>query len=101
MSRLPRSSEDSTEAGFPLRATVVWVGLVLATVITFWLGTDHPFARTSVALASSLAIAIGIGKAAVIGLEFMELRHAPRGLRGAFLAWSAVVGGGCLLLHVF
>jgi apolipoprotein N-acyltransferase len=101
MSRSHRSSEDSIEAAFPLRATVVWIGLMLATVITFWLGTDHPFARASVALASSLAIAIGIGKAAFIGLEFMELRHAPRGLRGAFLAWCAIVGGGCLMLHVF
>jgi apolipoprotein N-acyltransferase len=101
MSRSHRSSEDSIEAAFPLRATVVWIGLVLATVITFWLGTDHPFARASVALASSLALAIGIGKAAFIGLEFMELRHAPRGLRNAFLAWCAVVGGGCLMLHVF
>jgi len=83
----------------PRRAKVVWLALVLATVATFWLGTRHPLARTSVGLAASIAIAIGIGKAALIGLEFMELRHAPPGLRYAFLAWCAAVGGGCLLLH--
>jgi len=82
------------------RATVVWVGLVAATLVTFWLGTDHPFARAGVGLAASIAIVIGIGKATVIGLEFMELRHAPRGLRAAFLAWCTIVGGGCLLIHV-
>jgi cytochrome c oxidase subunit IV len=82
--------------------------LVLATVVTFWLGTRHPFSATSVGLAASIAIAIGIGKAAFIGLEFMELRHAPPGLRYAFLAWCAaggrrmpvasrsVTGGACL-----
>ena len=83
----------------PLRATIVWIALVLATLTTFWLGTDHPFARTSAGLAAGVAIAIGIGKATAIGLEFMELRHAPFGLRTAFLLWCAVVGGGCLLLH--
>jgi hypothetical protein len=101
MSAIPISSgAPPTEAGFPRRATLVWIGLVLATVLTFWLGTDHPFAAKSVRLASSIAIAIGVGKAAFIGLEFMELRHAPRGLRLAFLTWCVVVGGGCLLLHI-
>jgi hypothetical protein len=87
-------------SAIPRRATIVWLGLVLATAVTFWLGTSHPFAGVSVGLAASFAIAIGIGKAAFIGLEFMELRHAPPGLRYGFLAWCAAVGIGCLLLHV-
>ena len=91
---------DSNGGRIPRRATIVWLGLVLATVVTFWLGSRHPFSATSFGLAASIAIAIGIGKAAFIGLEFMELRHAPPGLRYAFLAWCAAVGGGCLLLHV-
>ena len=91
---------DSNGGTIPRRATIVWLGLVLATVVTLWLGSRHPFAATSIGLAASIAIAIGIGKAAFIGLEFMELRHAPPGLRYAFLAWCAAVGGGCLLLHV-
>ena len=74
----------------PRRATIVFVGLLLATVVSFG----------SVGFAASIAIVIAIGKAAFIGLEFMELRHAPPGLRYGFLAWCAVVGGGCLLLHV-
>jgi hypothetical protein len=73
---------------------------VVATVVTFWLGIRHPFVGTSIGLAASIAIVIGVGKTAFIGLEFMELRHAPPSLRYAFLAWCAAVGGGCLLLHV-
>jgi apolipoprotein N-acyltransferase len=91
---------DPNGGRIPRRATIVWLGLVLATVVTFWLGSRHPFSATSVGLAASIAIAIGFGKAAFIGLEFMELRHAPPRLRYAFLAWCAAVGGGCLLLHV-
>lgn len=100
MSRPSIIAGGAVESNLPARATVVWIGLVLATMLTFWLGTDHPFATTSVGLAASIAIVVGIGKAALIGLEFMELRHAPRGLRLAFLTWCAVVGAGCLLLHV-
>ncbi|MGH7963127.1 MAG: cytochrome C oxidase subunit IV family protein [Candidatus Binatia bacterium] len=91
---------ESHRGAIPRRATLVWLGLVVATVVTFWLGSRHPFAGTSVGLAASIAITIGIGKAVFIGLEFMELRHAPPGLRYAFLAWCVVVGGGSLLLHV-
>lgn len=91
---------DPNGETIPRRPTIVWLGLVLATVVTLWLGSRHPFAGTSVRLAASIAIAIGLGKAAFIGLEFMELRHAPPGLRYAFLAWCAAVGAGCLLLHV-
>ena len=87
-------------AVFPRRETLVWAGLVAATLLTFWLGTDHPFADRSVLLASSIAIAVGVGKAAFIGLEFMELRHAPRGLRMGFLTWCLVVGVGCVVLHL-
>jgi hypothetical protein len=72
----------------PLRPTIVWLGLVLATVVT------------TAGIVAAIAIAIGFGKAAFIGLEFMELRHAPPGLRYAFLAWCAAVGSGCLLLRV-
>jgi hypothetical protein len=84
----------------PRRATIVWLGLVLATVVTFWLGTRHPFAAMRIGLAASIAIVIGVVKVAFIGLEFMELRHAPPGLRYAFLGWCATVGGACLLLYV-
>lgn len=100
MSRPSAIPGGAVEPNVPARATAVWIGLVLATLLTFWLGTDHPFATTSVGLAASIAIVVGIGKAGFIGLEFMELRHAPRGLRAAFLTWCTVVGGGCLLLHV-
>lgn len=94
----PASLAD--EGTIPRRATLVWIGLILATVTSFWLGNEHPFGAASGGLAAALAILIGVGKATFIGLEFMELNHAPRGLRLAFLAWCAVVAGGCLLLYL-
>lgn len=89
---------ESNGGVIPRRATLVWLGLVLATVVTFWLGNRHPFG--SVGLAATIAITVGIGKATFIGLEFMELRHAPPWLCYAFLAWCAALGGGLLLLYV-
>jgi len=55
-----------------------------------------------VRLASSIAIAIGVGKAAFIGLEFMELRPrcAVFGTRSSRGAWSsAQVGSSSMLFE--
>ncbi|MFE6926111.1 cytochrome C oxidase subunit IV family protein [Nocardia sp. NPDC057663] len=86
---------------FPRRATWVWIGLVLATCTTWWLGGSHPFASGNVRFASAAAIAIAFAKAYFIGIEFMELRSAPKTLRRAFEAWTAVVGSVTVLLIVY
>lgn len=67
-------------AGVPLRTTVIWVGLMVATGLTLWLGASRP---TIVAV----AIPIAFLKIYFIGGEFMELRSAPAGLRAIFAAW--------------
>lgn len=93
-------AEHDTEEGLiPRRATIVWIGLVVATIVTFWLGFDHPLGDGTAGLAAIVAIAIGVGKATAIGLEFMELRHAPPGLKYAFLAWCAMLGAGAILIR--
>jgi hypothetical protein len=76
----------------PSRVTVVWVGLMLATCATWWLGTGHPIAHQFARVAVVLTISIAFGKIYFIGLEFMELRAAPSGLRLAFTAWVLVIG---------
>ena len=91
---------ESDSETIPRRPTIVWLGLVAATFVTYGLATRHPFAATSGKLAAAVAIGVGIAKAAFIGLEFMEIRGAPRALRFALLAWCAAVGGGCILLLV-
>jgi hypothetical protein len=86
-------------SSFPRPATLVWIILVAATFATFWLGTDHPFSNLSVRLASVLALVLAFVKVWLIGMEFMEIRQAPRALKVAFGVWITVIGGGLLLLY--
>lgn len=66
----------------------VWLALVVLTLVSW----EVP----QLADVSGAIILVVIGsaviKTAIIGLEFIELRHAFRGLRLAFLAWTVVVG---------
>jgi hypothetical protein len=86
-------------SSLPQRATVVWTLLVAVTFATFWLGTDHPFSNVSVRLASVLALVLAFLKVWLIGMDFMEIRQAPRALKVAFGVWITVIGGGLLLLY--
>ncbi|AMZ71289.1 MULTISPECIES: cytochrome C oxidase subunit IV family protein [Pseudomonas] len=79
--------------------TIVWLSLVLATCATWWLSTSHPFSATSEHLASSIAIAIAFIKVYYIGMDFMELRGAPRVLRRIFMAWIGLTGGAAIALY--
>lgn len=79
------------------RPTAVAAGLVLATLLTWWLGTNHPYSETSARVASALAIAVAMGKVHYVAMDFMELRTAALPLRVAFFSWlwglSLVLGG--------
>jgi hypothetical protein len=72
-------------AGRPV--TVVWAVLMLATLVSWYLGDGHGATK----LAAVLVIATGFAKVALIGEHFMELRLAPPQLRYAFLGWCAIV----------
>jgi hypothetical protein len=72
-------------AGRPV--TVVWLVLMAATLLSWWLGDGHGATE----LAGVLVIATGFLKVALIGDHFMELRTAPWQLRAAFLGWCLVV----------
>lgn len=85
---------------FPRRSVTVWVVLIAVTCATFWLGTDHPFSDVSGRLASALAIVLAFVKVRLIGMDFMEIRQAPRALRFAFTLWLSVIGGGLAILYV-
>lgn len=62
------------------RAGVSWLLMVLATATSFGLGLEHaPGASVAVAI-----FALAVIKVRLIGLDFMELRHAARGLRVVF-----------------
>lgn len=68
--------------------TLVWLGLVLATATTWWVGADHGLGRGDAA--ALLVIAIAFVKVRFVGLHFMELRTAPRALRLAFEGYLVV-----------
>ncbi len=70
------------------RATLVWLGLLLATVVTTW-GLSKDAFSPLVAVVGTFVIAAV--KVRYVVLDFMELRNAPRAARIAFEAWPLVV----------
>jgi heme/copper-type cytochrome/quinol oxidase subunit 4 len=64
----------------------VWAGLLMATVLSFWLGAEHAIGPTT-PVWSVLVVFVAFVKVRFIGLYFMELRSAPRLLRAAYEAW--------------
>ena len=82
----------------PRRVTVVFAGLVVATCITWWLGSRS--SATGVGLAAALTVLIASAKIYFIGRDFMELRSAPPGLRAAFKVWVGAVAVAAVALVV-
>lgn len=62
------------------RAGLSWLILIAATVVSWALGAEH---GTGSLLAVAV-LAIAAFKVRLVGLDFMELRRAPIGLRAAF-----------------
>jgi len=65
---------------------VIWVGLVLATCLTWWLVTGYSAANRSLRVTVAVAIIVPFLKVYFIGSEFMELRTAPPAPRALFSA---------------
>jgi caa(3)-type oxidase subunit IV len=70
-------------------ATVAWIVLILATIVSWTLGTAHGF--NNYTLASVVILIIAFVKVRLVGLYFMELREAPTVLRGLFEAYCIIV----------
>ncbi len=62
------------------RAGASWLILVAATLASFALGADHGTGS----LVAVAVLGIAAIKVRLVGLDFMELRHAPIPLRVAF-----------------
>jgi len=71
------------------RVTAVWALLVGATLLSFWLGTDHGLSSTEAR--SLIILVVAFVKVRFVGLYFMELRTAPVALRALFEGWCLVV----------
>lgn len=73
---------------FRQRASMVWLGLMVATVVTTWGLSKDAFSPVVTVVGTFVIAAV---KVRYVILDFMELRQAPRGVRIAFEAWPVVV----------
>jgi hypothetical protein len=82
------------------RLVAVWTFLVVATLISVFLFETFRFSNAihSVGL---VVIAVAFAKVRFIVLDFMELRHAPRGMRLSVEAWVAILGTTLGVLYWF
>ena len=67
------------------RAGLTWLILVAATIVSWAVGAEHGTGS----LLAVVVLAIAAVKVRLVGLDFMELRHAPIGLRAAFEFYCA------------
>ena len=70
-------------------ATAIWMVLIVATMTSLALGSEHGI--NSHNLASTAILLIAFIKVRLVGLYFMELREAPTVLRGLFEAYCVIV----------
>jgi len=77
------------------KITAVWILLVAATLLSWWLGTDHGFGADDHQAAAVIILLVAFFKARLVGSYFMELRDAPPALRWSF---EAYIGAVCALL---
>jgi caa(3)-type oxidase subunit IV len=63
--------------------------LILATITSWVLGTEHGIDNHTIA--STAILLIAFIKVRLVGLYFMELRAAPTVLRGLFEAYCVIV----------
>lgn len=84
----------------PSRVTGVFAGLVLATCLTWWLGSGSSVLGGGFEVAATLTILIAFVKIFFIGSDFMELRAAPAILKAVFSIWVVVVAAAAVTLVV-
>lgn len=81
------------------RVVVVWLALMVATGVSWAIGTEHGPPVQGIRIGAAAALAIAFVKVRYVGLEFMELRGAPPTLRWTFEGWVAAVGGVVVALY--
>jgi apolipoprotein N-acyltransferase len=79
--------------------TVIWFVLIVATLFSWWMGTDHGFKNED--LVGSLVLLVAFIKVRFVGLYFMEHRHSPIPLRIIFEAWCLVVCSAVIGMFLF
>ena len=89
----PTRALHPSDHGTPLRATVIWVVLIAATIVTWSVGENSGSGPAVV----GLLFAIAFGKGALIILDYMALRRAPLMWPLLALGWMTLV---CALIGI-
>jgi caa(3)-type oxidase subunit IV len=78
------------------KTTVVWLGLIIATIVSWQVGTHGGSAEVS----TSIVVAIAFLKVRFVGLWFMELKDAPLPLRFIFEGYVVIVGLAVIIMYL-
>ena len=89
--------KDSTTM-FSWSANHIWIILLTATGVTFWLG-ESGLSGTAGMTPVLVMFALAFVKALLVMLDFMELRHAPALWRRLLVGWLVLVTGGIVLAY--
>lgn len=81
------------------RITLVWLGLVLATCLSWEAGGDLGITDDIRSL-GGVVLFIAFLKVRYIMLEFMELRHAPLVMRLFAECWAALVCAAVIIFYL-
>lgn len=82
------------------RVSWLWAALMAATALSWALGHGlGAGAGADLRWSGTAVLLIAFLKARVVFLDFMELRHAPAALRGAFECWTLTVAGTLVALY--
>lgn len=83
------------------RTTGVWLILMLATGVSWWLGTlEGVNGFVSAATAGVLLMLVAFFKVRLVICHFMEVRHAPAALRLLCEAWVVGVCGLIIAMYL-
>jgi heme/copper-type cytochrome/quinol oxidase subunit 4 len=80
------------------RVSIVWILLIIATLISWKVGTDH--GGITPHLATTIVIIVAFVKVRLVGLYFMELRHAPPQLRAILEAYCLIVPTTLVIMYL-
>ena len=87
---MSRRRTTSTGAG------TVWLALVTATLLSWWLAEHHAVPGR---IATTAALAIAAVKTRLVFLHFMELRDAPLPWRHLFESWAVLCASAILAAY--
>lgn len=79
------------------RVSLVWLGLIAATLISWRVGTEH---NLSAHLATVIVLLVAFTKIRFVGLYFMELRDAPLPLRAIFEGYCLIVCATLIIMYL-